>query len=64
MHGPHTDIVKAIRLEDPAGFEGEWKAEQFFRGLGYYVLNNQFNLLSKNLNLTVSTMCFGTHWFI
>lgn len=26
---------------------GEWKAEQYFRRQGYYVNNNEFNLLSK-----------------
>jgi hypothetical protein len=26
---------------------GEWKAEQYFRKQGYYVFNNNFNLLSK-----------------
>jgi hypothetical protein len=37
---------KGPGVKNGYGF-AEWKAEQYFRGQGHYVNNNEFNLLSK-----------------
>lgn len=37
---------KASVVSNGYGYN-EWKAEQYFRGQGYYVNNNEYNLLSK-----------------
>ncbi|MBY6270165.1 hypothetical protein [Parageobacillus thermoglucosidasius] len=49
---PKTVPQFALNWNDPGvsngyGF-GEWKAEQHFRQQGFYVINNEFNLLSKH----------------
>ncbi|MEH7114600.1 hypothetical protein V7124_19870 [Neobacillus niacini] len=36
---------------------GEWKAEQYFRQHGYYVFNNDFNLLSKKSKFERFNQC-------
>ena len=31
---------------------GEWMAEKYFRDQGYYVFNDTFDLISKNLSIS------------
>ncbi|MEH7075146.1 hypothetical protein [Neobacillus drentensis] len=39
---------------------GEWKAEQYFRNQGCYVLNTQFNLLSKKSKFDRFNHCISS----
>jgi len=62
---PETVPQYALNWNGPGisngyGF-GEWKAEQYFRKQGYYIINNEFNLLSnhskfKRYNQVIKTM--------